>query len=267
MLTLFTSVNTVHIKEELMGATIQKRVTGQMAGEFVVFLIGMRVNRWWKVWQWLRVSRAMARMLRELEGHPQLGFLGGESWLGRTTILMSYWRSTEELIAYARSRKHEHLPAWRAFNRLIGTSGDVGVWHETYRVRPGDYETVYVNMPAFGAGKVGKLLDAHGAHEQAAGRLAAGRRSTAPTPGEPRADATAADTPATDAPTRDASTRDASTRDASTRDASATDAPTRDAPTRGASAGDAPAGGAPTRDAPAGDAPLVEESAARAGQG
>jgi hypothetical protein len=36
---------------------------------------------------------------------------------------------------------------------LIGMrfdSGDVGIWHETYRVRAGEYETVYGNMPTYG---------------------------------------------------------------------------------------------------------------------
>ncbi|HZS38437.1 MAG TPA: DUF4188 domain-containing protein [Polyangia bacterium] len=158
-----------------MGAILQKRMAGTMDGDFVVFLIGMRINRWWKLWQWLRSARAMPRMIRELEQHRELGYLGGEAWFGRTTIMVTYWRSTEQLIAYARSRENAHLPAWRAFNQLVGTNGDLGIWHETYRVRPGDYETVYVNMPSFGVGKAGALVEASGAREHAAGRLAAAR--------------------------------------------------------------------------------------------
>jgi hypothetical protein len=30
---------------------IPKRVTAEIEGDFVVFLIGMRINRFWKVWQ------------------------------------------------------------------------------------------------------------------------------------------------------------------------------------------------------------------------
>ncbi len=156
-----------------MTKTIQKRMTGSVDGEFVVLLIGMRINRWWKLHRWLRVALSMGRMIRELEAHPELGYLGGEAWFGRTTIMVTYWRSMDQLLAYARSRSAEHLPAWRAFNQLIGTGGDVGIWHETYRVRPGDYESVYVNKPSFGIGKVGRLLDASGHREHAAGRLAA----------------------------------------------------------------------------------------------
>ena len=156
-----------------MSATIQKRMTGRLEGDFVVFLIGMRLNRWWKFWRWLRVSLAMPRMLRELEQHAELGFLGAAQWFSRTTILVSYWRSMEHLLEYAKSRDHAHLPAWRDFNKLIGTSGDLGIWHETYRIRAGDYESMYVNMPPFGVGQAGELEEATGQREHAAGRMAA----------------------------------------------------------------------------------------------
>lgn len=138
-----------------MVQTINARRSGKLEGEFVVFLIGLRVNRWWKFWQWLRVGRAMPRMIAELEKNPDLGYLGSESWFGRTTIMVQYWRSMEQLLQYAKSRNAAHLPAWRAFNESVGTNGDVGIWHETYRSRPGEYETVYVNMPSFGLAKAG----------------------------------------------------------------------------------------------------------------
>ncbi|HYQ47284.1 MAG TPA: DUF4188 domain-containing protein [Polyangiaceae bacterium] len=132
-----------------------ERLTTNASSEpVVVFMIGMRVNRWWKIRQWLRTALAMPRMLRELGEHPELGLLGGESWFGRTTIMVSYWKSVDHLFAYAKLRNAEHLPAWRAFNKHIGTNGDVGIWHETYIVQPGAHESVYVNMPEFGLGKV-----------------------------------------------------------------------------------------------------------------
>src|SRR5258707_15464073 len=117
--------------------------TGRLDGEFVVFLIGMRVNRWWKVHKWLRAALAMPRMLRELGQHAELGFLGAEAWFGRTTIMVSYWRSMDHLLAYAKSDTGAHLPAWKAFNASGGTSGDVGVWHENYKTRAGAYENGY----------------------------------------------------------------------------------------------------------------------------
>jgi len=54
--------------------------TGRMAvdvdGDFVVFLIGMRINKVWKIHKWLPVFLAMPRMLKELQQRPESGFLG-----------------------------------------------------------------------------------------------------------------------------------------------------------------------------------------------
>jgi hypothetical protein len=75
------------------------RMTAEMDGDFVVFLIGMRINRPWKVHKWLPVMIAMPRMLKELYAHPELGFLGHTGTLG---TIMQYWRSFEALDAYAR---------------------------------------------------------------------------------------------------------------------------------------------------------------------
>ena len=153
--------------------TIAKRMTGKIDGEFVVFMIGMRVNRWWLFHKWIRVALAMPRMIKELVQKPELGFMGSEQWFGRTTVMLQYWRSMDHLMAYAKSRNSEHLPAWRAFNKSVGTNGDVGIWHETYRIRPGDYEGVYVNMQPFGMGRAGELLEATGRREHARGRFQA----------------------------------------------------------------------------------------------
>lgn len=152
--------------------TLNARMTSRPETDVVVFLIGMRVNRWWKFWQLFRVMKAMPRMQRELREHPELGLLGTESWFGRTTIMVSYWQSAEHLLAYAKMRNAEHLPAWREFNKHIGTNGDIGIWHETYRVRAHEYENVYVNMPKFGLGAARGLDEAVGKMSTAAGRLA-----------------------------------------------------------------------------------------------
>ena len=147
------------------------RWTARFDGPYVVFLIGMRINRWWKVHRWLPIVLAMTRMLRELYPRPELGFMGGNSWFGRTIIVVQYWRSFEDLEHYAKARDHQHLPAWAAFNRAIGSNGDVGVYHETYRVTPGGYENVYVNMPPFLAGAVAELEPATGRKSSARDRM------------------------------------------------------------------------------------------------
>lgn len=151
------------------------RVTAQLEGDFVVFMIGMRVNQPWKVSAWLPVFLAMPKMIAELSRHPELGLLGGR-FAGLT--LIQFWRSSEHLNAYAQAREHQHLPAWRAFNQNARQAGGaVGIWHETYRVAAGQYETVYVNMPAFGLGQAGKLVEASGRRATAAGRMGDGTKS------------------------------------------------------------------------------------------
>ncbi len=154
----------------------QGRHFAQMNGEFVVFLIGMRVNRIWACHRWFPVAIAMPRMLAELRRKPELGMLGGEMWGGRTTLMVQYWRSVEDLLAYAKNRDAEHLPAWRAFNRAVGNSMDVGIWHETYIAGPGRYENIYTNMPPFGLGKVGTVVPVGKQSDAATDRFRAGRR-------------------------------------------------------------------------------------------
>ncbi len=161
-------------------------MTAEIEGDFVVFLIGMRINKPWKVHKWLPVFLAMPRMLRELEAHPESGFLGR---IMGFKIIVQYWRSFDHLEAYARSQDRQHWPAWVAFNKRIGNSReDVGIWHETYQVRAGEYETVYSGMPPIGLGKVGKLLPASGKRESARGRFVARRGSPEPANTGPNAE-------------------------------------------------------------------------------
>jgi hypothetical protein len=149
-------------------------MTAHIDGEFVVFLIGMRINKPWKVHRWLPVASAMPRMLAEVAaGAPANGFLG-VTRLG-FFALVQYWRSFEALEAYARDRDGLHQPAWAAFNRAARDArGDVGIWHETYLVKPGQYETIYSGMPPIGLGAAGTLEPATGPQEAARGRIAVG---------------------------------------------------------------------------------------------
>ena len=130
---------------------LSARVTADIEGEFVVFLIGMHINRLRAVRQWSTAGAAMTRMLRELRVHLELGLLHAEGgWLFGGPAVVEYWRSYEHLDAHARAADAAHLPAWRAYNRLARTSDAVGIWHETYHVTPGSSEVVYNNMPEVG---------------------------------------------------------------------------------------------------------------------
>ena len=155
-----------------MSEIIAKRVCAEIEGDFVVFLIGMRINRPWKFWKWAPVAAAMPRMLIELARQPDLGLLHARSMFGFPDIVVTqYWRSFDHLEAYAKSREAAHLPAWQAFNKAIGSNGDVGIWHETYLIENGRYENVYNNVPAFGLGRAGTIKDAAGARKEARGRM------------------------------------------------------------------------------------------------
>jgi len=159
-----------------MAAVVPKRVTAEIEGDFVVFLIGMRINKPWKVHKWLPVSRAMSKMIHELEGRPEAGFLGHIMSFG---VIVQYWRSFEHLEAYARDPDQLHWPAWTDFNKRVGGSrGDVGIWHETYKVRAGEYECVYSGMPPFGLAKATLTVDAIDDLDSARGRMGMGESST-----------------------------------------------------------------------------------------
>jgi hypothetical protein len=151
-----------------MAAIIPDRMAAEIEGDFVVFVIGMRINKPWKVHKWLPVFLGMPRMLKELKRQPESGFLGS---ISGGLLIVQYWRSFEELETYARSHDRLHWPAWVAFNKRTARSrGDVGIWHETYLVRAGEYEAIYSGMPRFGLGQAGKLVSAVGRKESARGR-------------------------------------------------------------------------------------------------
>ena len=149
----------------------KSRMTAQISGEFAVFMIGMRINKPWMVHKWIPVLRAMPKMLNELYSDSEMGLLSHEMWFSRTLVLVQYWRSIDQLLDYAKRRDSAHLPAWQAFNRSVGCDGTVGIWHETYKAGPGSYESVYINMPAFGLGKAGDLLEAKGNLKSASNRI------------------------------------------------------------------------------------------------
>ena len=153
----------------------QGRWTAEIEGDFVVFLIGARINSKWEAFKVLRDlggRRGMNHMLKYLTEHPEKGLLGYET-MGFVNV--QYWRSFEHLEAFAKDQDDPHLEAWRGYWRRVGKTTRAGIWHETYRVRPGDYECVYNNMPLFGLARATRAVAASGTRESAAGRLAAAR--------------------------------------------------------------------------------------------
>ena len=161
-----------------MAHVMQGRFTAKMDDPFVVFMIGMRINRPLAIGKWLPTARAMGPMLKELYKHPEKGFLGGEFFFYLWgPALVQYWRSFEDLERFARDPNAPHMPAWQRFNSEARSSGAVGIWHETYLVEPGAYEAIYANMPEFGLAKATERVPAIGGRETARRRLMRGERS------------------------------------------------------------------------------------------
>ena len=126
-----------------MGKIFAGRYAARTDEPFVVFLIGMRVNKLLALRSWTRVASAMGPMLAELKRNPDLGLLHFETSLNwRGVVIVQYWRSFEQLHSYAHAKDAAHLPAWAEFNRRIGGNGVVGIWHETYTVGPGQFESI-----------------------------------------------------------------------------------------------------------------------------
>jgi hypothetical protein len=140
---------------------LQGRYSATIEGDFVVFLIGTRPDprhpiRWWRD---VAGRRGMSHMLKYLSQHPEKGLLGYEFGY---RVIVQYWRSYEHLEAFARDEADPHLRAMRNYWRRVGQDARSGIWHETYLVRAGEYESIYGNMPPIGLGKAGTLAPLSG---------------------------------------------------------------------------------------------------------
>lgn len=146
------------------------RFTASIEGDFVVFLIGMRINAPLQLHKWGPVFMSMPGMVRELKQKEQSGLLHNEIFFGRTMLLVQYWRTLEQLLDYATNKEMKHMPAWRAYYKAAN-DGSVGIWHETYRIKAGQHKSLYVNMPTFGLGAAGEIIEAAGIKHSARGLL------------------------------------------------------------------------------------------------
>jgi len=156
----------------MMSKIFNGRFTAKTEQPFVVFLIGMRINKWWRFDKWVPVANAMTPMLTTLFTHPEKGFLHAEFfWNFTGPVSIQYWRSFEDLENFARNPSEPHIDPWKKVNQAVGTSGIVGIWHETYLVEPNKFEVFYGNMPMFGLGAAMKHMEAGGRRETVRMRL------------------------------------------------------------------------------------------------
>lgn len=151
-------------------------------GEFIVFLIGAQMHKLWNVKDWWPVARAMQAMQKEIAQNPEIGCLHIDNYGVVKPISVQYWRSFEHLERFARSKDHTHLPAWRLFYRAF-QDAQVGIWHETYRVGPGQFEAIYGNTTRFGLAAAGDLVPLKD-HSTSAGRMTGNQDDAAPAPVE-----------------------------------------------------------------------------------
>ena len=155
-----------------MAKVVPGRFTAQTDEPFVVFMIGMRINKFLAFRKWIPTAMAMRPMLTTLFQHPEKGFLGAQFFFNlRGPVTIQYWRSFDDLERFARDKSEPHLSAWKRFNKSIGSDGSVGIWHETYLVDAGKYEAVYGNMPIAGLAAATKHVPAIGHRETARRRL------------------------------------------------------------------------------------------------
>jgi hypothetical protein len=85
--------------------------------------------------------------------------------------LLQYWRGADALMEFSHAAMHRR--AWRDFYKVASRGTDVGLWHETYVVPAGHYESIYGSVPLSGLGLVHGLTPIGRRTETARARLGA----------------------------------------------------------------------------------------------
>jgi hypothetical protein len=149
-----------------------KVVTGD-AEPVVMFLLGIRINRWRSVRRWLPLVLTIPGMLGDLVRTPDSGLLGYRLLIGpgpRQAMVVQYWRRTDDLHRFARDATGPHRPAQRRFWWHYGSSEAIGVWHEVVVTAEGGHHGVYGNMPPTGLGALHPVRDGQWWAQTPAGR-------------------------------------------------------------------------------------------------
>ena len=155
-----------------MSKTINQRINVSLEDDFVVFLIGIRINHLWKSQNWIPAALAMPTMINELSYILESGFLGYQLIGAFPPVIVQYWKSLEQYEAYTKNRDESHYPVLNDFIQKMRKNSDVAVWHETYKVKDGKFESIFNNISAYGHGKVSKLVPASTFKENAGLRFA-----------------------------------------------------------------------------------------------
>lgn len=161
------------------------RVTHAYDGPLAVFLIGLRVHKPWKRRIVQQAGAAMPRMIAELEANKaaaergvaeSLGYLGSRSTVHfMATTMIQWWRSVDDIYAYANAAGHEHRPAWTEFYRVAKDDPSaVTIWHETYQLAPHGAESVYSGPKPLGLADLAGVLPVRRRGDTARQRMGTG---------------------------------------------------------------------------------------------
>lgn len=162
--------------------TVGSRVTADIEGDFAVFMTGMRINNFFKVHRWLPTFWSMGGVLKAMFADQEAtGALHAHAyWGNRGAVMIAYFRSIEHLEQFANNKELAHSQALRDYFRRMKGNRDVGIWHESYVVRNGEYECVYTNMPSpTGLAAAGECVPVHQRGNHAAARRATGAQRAA----------------------------------------------------------------------------------------
>ena len=144
-----------------MGKLAGRRMTVEIDGDFVIFLIGARFNNKLQVARGLvdlGGPRGMKHMLSNISSLIQRRGCWLTKWASRRSCSIGDHLSSWE--AFAKDKDDPHLDVRRRYWRRVGRSGRTGIRHETYLVKEGQYEAAYGNMPPHGLGRAGRLVPA-----------------------------------------------------------------------------------------------------------
>lgn len=163
----------VRALSSLLPEPLVGRHAADLEGDFVLFIIGLRLNQPWQLrrfaqvnwWTYTTVKQARARADLGLM-HVNHGYLKGVG-----PFVLQFWRSWEQLEAYSHDKELLHVPSWAKYNREVRPGASVGVWHETYLVSDGAAEGVYVNMPQMMMGLAGGVRPVGSHNTSAASRM------------------------------------------------------------------------------------------------
>ena len=103
------------------------------------------------------VAGYFIQMVKDLEeSAEEYGFLGATNWQSNSAaskneiLTVCYFRNVDGLHKFAHSKYH--MPPWQWWNHEIKNMPHISIFHETYHVPAGNWESIHVNSKIAGIG-------------------------------------------------------------------------------------------------------------------